>query len=128
MKLRPWLLTATTAALLAVSSCGSDNTTNPNPNPNPNPGGPNPTFNSGNLNTSAPTNVFVFTFPDSGSFGYRCTIHAGMNGTVVVSSAGADSPVVNVTSNAFTPNPVNVKTGSYVKWTNTQGVHTVTRP
>ena len=127
MKLRPWLLPTAVVALFAVSSCGSDS--NPtNPNPNPNPGTPNPTFNSGNLNTSAPTNVFVFTFPDSGSFGYRCTIHTGMNGTVVVSSAGLDSPVVNVTNNVFTPATVNVKTGSYVKWTNTQGVHTVTRP
>jgi len=123
MKLRQWLLPV--AALLASTavSCGSDKSTNPNPNPNP--GGPNPTFNSGNLN---PGNVFVFTFADDGSFNYRCTIHAGMTGTVVVSAAGADSPVVNITNNVFTPSSVNVKTGSYVKWTESAGTHTVTRP
>lgn len=127
MKMRLSLLSICAASMLGLASCGSDSPTSPNPNPNPNPT-PNPTFASGTLNTVAPTNVFVFTFPDSGSFGYRCTLHAGMNGTVVVSSAGVDSPVVNVTNNQFTPSPVNVKTGSYVKWTNTQGMHNVTRP
>lgn len=126
MEIRRSLLPFALGLTLVLASCGSDDgPTAPNP-PNP-PPGPNPTFDSGNLTVGQ---VFVFTFADSGTFTYRCVPHTaqGMTGTVVVSAAGQDSPVVNITNNVFTPATVNVRTGSYVKWTNSQGVHTVTRP
>lgn len=128
MSTRRWTAAAALGVALAMWSCGGDDSpTNPNPNPGPGPG-PNPTFDSGTLNTSAPTNTFVRTFADSGTFGYRCTIHAGMTASVRVSAAGADSPLVTITNFSFSPDPVDVRTGSYVKWVNTQGQHTVTRP
>lgn len=38
------------------------------------------------FNTSLPNgNIFVHMFPDTGTFTYHCTIHAGMTGSVKVS-------------------------------------------
>lgn len=105
---------------------GDDGPTQPNPNPNPNPY--NPTFDSGNLTTTPGSDVFVYTFTSAGSFNYRCIPHPGMVGVVNVSAAGQDSPVVTAANMVFAPETVHVRTGSYVKWWNTQGVHTVTRP
>ncbi len=44
------------------------------------------TSNDGtSFNTSLPVGqIFVHTFPTAGSFPYRCTIHAGMTGTITV--------------------------------------------
>ena len=39
------------------------------------------TWNSGNI---PPGGTFAFTFQSKGTFPYKCTIHAGMVGTVVV--------------------------------------------
>jgi plastocyanin len=72
--------------------------------------------------------VFVNTFTDNGTWSYRCRLHSGMTGSVQVSAAGVDSPSVTISNNQFTPASVHVKTGSYVKWTLSQGTHTVSRP
>lgn len=92
----------------------------------PTPGGSgNTPFDSGNL--TAPSN-YVRTFPDAGSVGYHCTIHrsAGMVGTVVISSSGADSAVVTASGTTFAPATVTIKPGKYVHWKITGGTHTVT--
>jgi plastocyanin len=37
------------------------------------------------FNTTLPTgNIFLHTFPDTGTFTYHCSIHAGMTGSVKV--------------------------------------------
>ena len=44
-------------------------------------------FNSGSLAAASDGyagGTFSFTFTQSGTFGYRCTLHAGMTGTVTV--------------------------------------------
>ena len=109
--------------LVAALPACSKNSTKPNTDGTPT----GPTFDSGSFNSS----TFVFTFTTEGSFGYRCTLHPGMNGTVVVSTTGVDSPLVTIRSapNVFDPATVNVKTNSYVRWVNSGTMnHTVTRP
>jgi plastocyanin len=46
-------------------------------------------FRSPTLN---PGQTFTFTFTKAGSYGYFCTFHGGMNGTVVVPTAGGGTP------------------------------------
>ena len=89
-------------------------------------------FESGDLGTTVPTNTFVHTFGTAGSFGFRCRHHGPtMTGTVTVVGGGADSVIWPMgPGNVFgTPNPgSSVKLGGYVRWVNTSGIHTVTRP
>lgn len=120
--LRASVVVAACLALMAVGCSSDDNSTL---GPGPTTG---PTFTSGSLNGSG--DLFVFTFPANGTFGYRCGVHgASMSGTVVVSAAGQDSPSVAVgqPGNNFAPSTVQLKTGSYVKWVWSSGTHTVTR-
>lgn len=127
MKARLWLVMGAVLGF-GVASCGGGGgggPTGPGPGPGPGTG---PTFASGNMSTTPGNNLFVRTFTEEGTWGYRCTLHLGMNGSVQVSAAGADSPSVSITNNQFTPAAVHVKTGSYVKWTTNQGIHNVTRP
>ncbi len=122
---RPRIATlAVTLLIVLVASIPACSKTTTNPGGG---GGTGPTFNSDAFSNGK----FVFTFTTDGSFGYRCTIHSGMTGTVNVSSAGTDSPLVTVGSggNVFSPATVSVRTGSYVRWVNSSGIlHTVTRP
>ena len=113
-----------TAVLLLVAlpgvmaGCGSkDKGTNPMATTEP--------FDSGGI---PPGGVFVHTFNTAGSFGYRCTIHSGMAGTVNVSVGAGDSAFVEIRNNFFTPTPASVKPGGKVRWLNAGSTHTVTRP
>ena len=90
-------------------------------------------FESGDLGTVAPGNTFVHTFTTEGVFGFHCRHHGGMTGTVTVAAGGADSVIWPMgPGNLFgTPSPGStVKPGTphYVRWINSSGVHTVTRP
>jgi plastocyanin len=119
-----WMVLAAGTAAVVALGCSSNKGGNPM---NPGPGG-GPTFSSGRLRNAG--DVFVFTFTQDGSWNYHCGLHGtAMSGTVVVSAAGQDSPVVNVGvgGNFFNPSSVNVKNGGYVKWVWSTGVHTVVR-
>ena len=87
-------------------------------------------FESNDLGTSGPTSIFVHTFMTNGSFGFRCRHHPIMTGTVTVAPGGADSVTWPLGNTAFgTPTPGStVRVGGYVKWVNSSGTHTVTRP
>ena len=125
LRIRPALLIVAILATAAVAgSCSDDDDDNPT--------GPvtGPVFDSGNIPNNG---VYVRTFAageTGGPWSYRCTIHAGMTGSVTVTAAGVDSPVVTmIGGNQFSPNSVDVKPGGYVKWVNNGGMtHTVTRP
>lgn len=119
------LRVAALAGCLAFIALGCSSSDNNTLGPGPTTG---PTFTSGALNGAG--DKFVFTFPADGTFNYHCGVHGvGMSGTVVVSAAGLDSPLVNVgaSGNNFSPTTVNLKTGSYVRWVWASGNHTVTR-
>jgi plastocyanin len=105
----------TLAAL--VASCGDKAT-------NPGGGGGGLELNSGNIANGA---TYVHTFATAGTYNYRCTIHGGMTGSVVVGGAGAPpSAGVTITDNAFNPTPAAVAAGGTVTWTNNGSTHTVT--
>jgi plastocyanin len=113
------LLIAAALASLSLAACSDDDSNNPT--------GPPGTLelNSGNI---GPGGTFPHRFFNAGAFGYHCTIHSGMNGTVTVSDAATDTNiVVDMNGNAFVPANATVKTGGLVTWTNSDGVnHTVT--
>jgi plastocyanin len=111
-------------AALSVPACSKNKGTNPMPVQE--------SFDSGDLGTSGPSSMFVHRFATAGSFSYKCKYHfaSGMTGTVTVAATGADSiliPMAGMSFGAPSP-PFPLKTGGYVKWTNTSGLHTVTRP
>ena len=86
-------------------------------------------FESGDLGASG---TFVHTFGTAGNFSYHCRRHNGMNGSIEVAAAGADSAVVPISDFAFgapTQGSLPIKTGGKVRWINTVAtLHTVTRP
>jgi plastocyanin len=116
---RPIALLATAAsiaALVFVTSCGSDTPTGG--------GGVVPKeLDSGTLNNG---NQYVHTFNNVGTFNYHCNFHGGMNGQVIVVNGSADSAVVQINNNSFSPTPASVKPGGYVRWFNNGSAHTVT--
>ena len=105
---------------LFVGACGDDDDDNPVVPP------ATLELNSG---TIAPAGTFQHRFFTDGTYPYRCTLHTGMNGSVIVSAAATDT-VANVSmtaGNQFTPASVTIKTGGRVIWTNGSGInHTVT--
>lgn len=105
-------------------SCGKKSSpTQPNPGGG---GGTLETFSSGNLPAGA---QFSHTFTNTGSFGYRCTIHSGMNGTVVVVPSGSvDAVTVTTPGMTFSPSSVTINQGGTVTWDISGTTHTVTRP
>ena len=99
-------------------------------------GGTPPAGPSFNFSFPAQGASAFFAFADAGTWGYHCIPHggAGMTGTVIVSAAGADSALVDVSSAggalSFSPSSVTIKPGGTVRWVNrsTMTIHTVTRP
>ena len=115
--------------LLAVAaltfSCGKKSSPT-QPGPGGGGGGTLETFNSGSLPAGS---QFQHTFTNTGSFDYRCTIHSGMNGTVVVVASGSvDAASVTTPGMTFSPSSVTINQGGTVTWDITGTNHTVTRP
>lgn len=89
-------------------------------------GGTSATIHSGNI--AANGGSFSFTFPDTGTTNYHCSLHAAMQGNsiTVTSTSANDSVVVQIVSSTtpgFSPSAANVKPGGTVRWVN---VHTMT--
>jgi plastocyanin len=102
-------------------------------------------FDSGILSPGA---TFSFTFTSPGTYSYRCDLHSGMTGAIVVTGAAtgtttAPTPVptpttpplaappsgasVSILDNSFSPASLTVPAGTTVVWTNRGGSkHTVT--
>jgi plastocyanin len=100
-----------------------------------------------------PGETYTRQFDQAGTYNYRCTLHPGMNGTLVVTDAAGDAPVVepapveqtqagtsasgdaqnpsgklvDMVDNAYEPVAIEVTAGEQVTWSNI-GVlpHTVT--
>lgn len=70
---------------------------------------------------------YAHTFPNAGTFPYRCRHHS-MSSTVTVSVGAADSALVHITDFTFSA-ATPIKPGGYVRWLNdVYTVHTATRP
>ncbi len=107
-------------------------------------------FDSGILSAGA---TFSYTFLSPGTYAYRCDLHSGMTGTIVVTGTGtgttpSPTPVptpaptaaptvpapapptgasVSISDNSFSPPSLTVPVGTTVVWTNRGGSkHTVT--
>ena len=106
------------ALVVGVPSCGDDGTPMGG-------GGGGLELNSPNLGTGG---TYSHTFASAGTFNYHCKFHGGMNGSVSVDAAHANTTVaVSITDNQFNPTPAQVKPGGTVTWTNNGGsTHTVT--
>lgn len=116
-RLTPLVTLAMIATVALVASCGNDPVS-------PGGGGGTLELNSG---TIANGGTYVHTFANAGTYNYRCTIHGGMTGQVVVGGGGSPMSVgVTITNNAFSPTPAAVATGGTVTWTNNGTDHTVT--
>ena len=122
MRFRPLILAlaalAVVSATTALDGCSKNKGTNPMPTveafASPDP-------------LSAP---FSHTFNTVGSFGYVCTHHAGMAGTIIVNTTSPDrTGAVSVGSggNLMVPDVVTIKIGGTVTWTPAGGGHNVVR-
>ena len=110
-------------SVAAVGACSKSN----DKVTNPGGGGGAKELNSGNI---AGSGAFPHTFNTAGVFGYHCSIHPGMVGSVTVQAGSPTTPVaisiVNMTT-GFSPNAVTVGPGTQVTWTNNDVTnHTVT--
>ena len=72
--------------------------------------------------------VYADTLAGLGTFNYRCTLHSGMAGQVIVVNGSADSALVTIgPGNSFNPATVTVKPTGSVRWINSGSTtHTVT--
>lgn len=84
-----------------------------------------PAFDSGNL---ASGDSFSWTPEEPGTYGYHCTYHSGMTGTITVTDGEPGEAVeIEIDSFAFQPEDVTVTTGTTITWTNLDDTgHTVT--
>ena len=117
---RMQLAAAVLFLLLAATSCAKKSgSTQPAP-------GATEVFSSGVFSSADPVHIYVHTFSTTGNYPYHCLVHlSAMTGSVAVDPAYADSPLVTISDNVFTPGVVQVKTGSYVRWVNVGGNHGV---
>lgn len=84
-----------------------------------------PAFDSGNL---ASGDSFSWTPEEPGTYGYHCTYHSSMTGTITVTDGEAGQDVeIEIDGFAFHPENVTVTTGTTITWTNLDDTgHTVT--
>jgi plastocyanin len=101
-------------------------------------------FDSGILSPGA---TFSYTFASPGTYSYRCELHSGMGGTIIVTGAGptlaptapptltpapaapAGAIAIAINDNSFTPGSATVPVGTTIVWTNHGAVrHTVSGP
>jgi plastocyanin len=59
-------------------------------------------MSSGNMST--PGQMYNYTVTVAGTYSYRCTLHAGMNGTVTASAVGIADPSIDLLTQVY-PNP-----------------------
>jgi plastocyanin len=87
-----------------------------------------PAFDSGPISPGGP--AFQVTFGAPGTFGYHCSIHPTMQGSVTVVAGGPAVATVTIRSSPdmkFDPGTVTVGPGGQVQWTNVGPLtHTVT--
>jgi plastocyanin len=109
------------ASLPLASGCSKNKGTNPS-------GGMALELSSGNIGASG--GQYAHRFFNAGTYGYHCTIHSGMMGSIVVSGSApaADSlEPVSITSFSFQPPTQTIPIGGKVTWTNNDPTaHTVT--
>jgi len=87
-------------------------------------------LNSGNIPNKG---NFSHTFANAGSYGYHCSIHPAMIGTITVVTGGLDSLIVLIvdqSASGFQAQAVSgvtsIKPGGLVHWHNQDVTHTVT--
>ncbi len=109
------------AVLTLAASCNTSPTNAPPP---PGGGGTVKELDSGNIPNGG---VYSHTFAGAGTFHYHCTIHGtGMAGQVIVVNGAADSALVTIANNTYTPDVASVRPGGSVRWINSGSTHTVT--
>ena len=81
----------------------------------------------------SPGGSYTHRFMTAGVYGYHCSIHAVMTGSVTVDAAASASDtskavsIVSASAGAFTPSSVTIRPGGKVVWTNNHTTtHTVT--
>lgn len=74
-------------------------------------------FDSGRLFTGA---TYSHTFDEAGTFPYRCTLHAKMDGTLTVDpeAAATGNVTVRMLDNRFDPATLTIAPGTTVTWIN----------
>jgi len=124
----PVLAAAALVTFSIIAGCSGKSSSPTNPGGGGGGAGTSATIHSGIIAASGGS--FSFTFPDSGTTNYHCSIHPAMVGSVTATSTSAnDSLVVQIvsqTSSGFSPAAANVKPGGTVRWVNLHNInHTV---
>jgi len=122
----PVLAAAALITFAIVAGCSGKSSSPTAPGGGGGGGGTSATIHSGNIAPNGGS--FSFTFPDSGTTNYHCSLHAAMQGNSITVTSGSanDSVVVQIvsaTTPGYSPSSANVKPGGTVRWVN---VHTMT--
>ncbi len=103
--------------LIGAGGCSKDKGTNPTP----------VVTRELDSATIAGGGTYPHTFASVGTFGYHCTIHSGMTGSVTVATGQPATATVDIQGSSFSPSTISVAPGGTVTWTNVSGLnHTVT--
>jgi plastocyanin len=124
-------LAAPVILIAAIAWIGCSNSNSPSAPVGGGGGSTGPNFNSSIIQ---PGSSFSFTFPDSGTFGYRCGVHPAVmfgNRIIVTATSSVDSIVVNIVGTStpgFSPSAATIKIGGTIRWVNVHSVpHSVER-